>query len=47
MFGREDDNIRAVGGAKRAGKTIVYVICALIILITVLLDVYFILGIVG
>ncbi|MCQ2531776.1 MAG: hypothetical protein MJ093_03615 [Saccharofermentans sp.] len=45
MLRRQDDNIRTSSGSNKIGKSVVYVICALIIIMSILLDVYFILGI--
>ena len=47
MHRRHEDNINSVGRGNKASRSVLYVICILIILITILLDVYFILGIVS
>lgn len=47
MFRRNDDNIHNAGRGQKTGRAIVYIVCIFVILLCILLDVYFILGIVG
>ena len=46
MYKRDDVNIRNAG-RDNTTKAVVYVVCTLIIILCILLDIYFILGIAG